>query len=127
MSKILTTLIVYTPDKRSGSALCRLLKLKLEHLLTMYLQNTEAVIEEIRYGTDGIIIMDFSSISSMENIIEDIEEVVSLADNLPIIMLTNYSVDEEEIANFQERGFHILQKPICLETLISLIGELSEK
>ena len=117
-------LLVYTPDKIAGTTLCRLLKHRC--LQPFHHDNSEAVIDTIRFGQAGIVILDLSSVATVTTITKDIEDILTFAEGIPVIVLTPYAKNAREMEPFRRRGYYLLEKPISLDDLIKLIGSLPE-
>jgi DNA-binding NtrC family response regulator len=113
-------LLVYTPEKIAGVALCRLLKLR--HVNAVYYETPEKALEQIRFGVVDIIILDFPS-TSMK--IQDMEDILTFAEEIPVILLTPYSMDDKEVQHFQNRGYHIIEKPVCMDSLVDTLYKLT--
>ena len=78
----------------------------------------------VRFGTASVLVLDFSSLSSMADLTKDIEEILEFVEKIPVIILSPYSHDEAEMKMFQKEGYYIIEKPISIEKLVSLIQEL---
>ena len=115
-------LMLYAPEKSTGLALCRLMKRR--SLEPEYYDNAEDILEKIRFGAAGTIILDCSSFPSMNAITKEIEEILSSAEGIPLIIITPYS--EKEMENFRKRGYYIVEKPICLDHLVTLIKQINK-
>ncbi len=115
-------LVVYAPEKISGVALCELLKRR--RFTPKYFQTPEELLGNIRFGLASIIILD---LSSMPELTEELKEILKIGeeDEVPIIMLTPYALNEEELSPFHERGYYIMEKPISLDDLVLLIQKLA--
>lgn len=114
-------LVVYAPQKIEGQALCRLLRRR--SLNPQLFQKVGAdLLENARFGKIGVIILDLSSLPDID---EDIEVVLEMAQDVPVIMLTPYVADAPELQPYQRRGYHTLEKPIVMERLLSLVQKLA--
>lgn len=115
-------LVIYTPDKRTGSALCNLLRRR--DFQPIHYTNAEKILEKLRFGTSGVLVLDFSSLTSMAIITKDLEDVLELVEKMPVIILSPYSHDEKEMVSFKNRGYYILEKPVDVERLVALLQRL---
>ena len=118
-------LVVYAPDKIAGIVLCRFLKKR--DMEPFYYNDEEDFLKKIRFGIAEIIILDFSSFSSMCEIVRDIENIMIYTQGIPVIIITPYSSNEKELAHFNNKGYHIIEKPVCIEHLASLISQLKNR
>jgi len=115
--------VIYNPDKSSGNALCTLLRRR--DLKPVHYTKAEDILQKIRFGAVSILVLDFSSLSSMSALTKDIEEILEFVEKIPVIILSPYSYEESEVKMLQKQGYYIMEKPIVLEKLVSLIQKLN--
>lgn len=115
-------LAVYTPHKIAGEALCRLLQRR--HLQPRYFQDMEELLEKVRMGETAAIILDLSSVPQTS---EEIENIRLLSEEIPVIMATPYGSEDRELEHFQQKGYHLLEKPIHLPELLKIIRSLTSE
>lgn len=113
-------LVIYAPQKAAGQALCRLLER--QKFQPRYLQSLEDLLDKLRFGYGGIIILDISSALEMN---EELDNVLKLAEEIPIILVSPYGSDEQELTRFKGRGYHFIEKPISIPKLVELIRSLN--
>lgn len=116
----MSELMIYTPEKRAGQALSLLLKRRL--LAPLYSSNLDDLLDSVRFGRANVIVLDLSSTPEIDCALE---EVLDMAEGTSIIMVTPYATNEDVLERFHQRGYHILEKPICLDQLVALIQKLS--
>ncbi len=121
----MTNLLIYNPDKSSGNALCTLLRRR--DLKPIHHTKAEDILEKVRFGAASILVLDFSSLSSMSALTKDIEEILEFVEKIPVIILSPYSHEEAEMKMLQKQGYYIMEKPVSLEKLVSLIQKLHPK
>ena len=113
-------LVVYAPEKIAGKALCQLLEKR--NFQPKYLQKQEDLLDAIRYGLVNVVILDMSSPMDVSRDLEDI-----IGDDLAVIIVTPYVLEEEELAYYKNHGFYMLEKPIILNDLTKLICQVFSK
>ena len=115
-------LAVYVPEKIAGQALCQLLKRR--SLTPQYFQDTDALLEDVRFGLVDLIVLDLSAIPRVS---KDLAAILAILHDIPVIMVTPYATTEKETANFRDNGYHLLEKPIRLDEMVRLIQTLRPK
>lgn len=115
-------LVIYAVDKIAGQALCSLLRRR--NLNPKYLQTTDELFEYFRLSSPCVIIVDLSSMSEMDN---QLQEILQMTEDSPVILLTPYELNEKDIAPLQTKGYHMLEKPVVFARLIDLIRQLDKQ
>ena len=118
-------LFIYSAEQHSGSGLANLLQRR--KFTTILFYDIESLLEKIRFDATGIIILDVPSLSNMNLVIQEIENIFHIPEDIPIILLTPYSHNEKEVEEFVAKGYCILEKPVSIETLILKVQEVKEK
>ena len=116
----MSSLVCYNPDQVAGKALCRLLKKR--DLKPIYQDNWEEIIEDVRFGTPGVLVLDLGSLAEIAARVREVQDVIHVGDPIPIIMLTPFASDEVEMQPFHEFGYLILEKPVAIEKLVDAIN-----
>ncbi len=114
-------LLVYARNDIAGKALCQLLRMR--DLKPIALIGMEDLIEKIRFGLGDIVILDLPSIATMR---EDLNDLLNISSETSVIMLTPYGTEDKELEIFRREGYYFFPKPICINDLIALIGQLRE-
>ena len=112
-------LLVYAPENFAGEALCRLLRRR--HLSPKYFHTVDALLEQIRFGLASIVILDLSRVPTIN---KDLEELLVGIEETPVIMVTPYNLNDQELTRFHQRGYHLMEKPVCINELLQLIRKL---
>ncbi len=114
-------LAIYAPEKIEGQTLCKLLRRRWFEPKCFQSADQE-LMESARFGQIAMIILDLSCLPDLD---QDMEAILEMAQDVPVIMLTPYATTAHELSSFHQRGYHVMEKPIVLESLVALMHQIA--